>query len=176
MTHFAWHEEAVSRRHYRDGFDCGDLVLNAFLSRHAPRNHEQGGAKTFLAINDAAEAGPNILGFYSLYPISLAYARAPECVKRAPARDIPVFRLTGLAIDRSVQGQGLGGQLLLAAGRRSLLVAAQVGGVALLIDANHARSAAWYARYGAISLPDAPRSLLLPLKTIYAALAAADQL
>ena len=54
-------------------------------------------------------------------------------VKRGLARhEVPVFRLGRLAVDRSVQGQGLGGQLLLAEGRRCLLVATKAGGIALL--------------------------------------------
>jgi hypothetical protein len=43
----------------------------------------------------------------------------------------------------------------------------------MLIDAKDARSAAWYASYGALPLLDAPHSLLLPLATIEAALKAA---
>ncbi len=73
---------------------------------------------------------------------------------------MPVFRLGSLAVDLSVQSQGLGGQLLLAAGRRCLLVAAQAGGVALLIDAKNERVAEWYASYGAIPLLDTHLSLL----------------
>lgn len=107
----------------------------------------------------------------------MAYERAPEVIKRGLARhDVPVFRLGRLAIDLSVQSQGLGGQLLLAAGRRCLLVAAQVGGVALLIDAKNERVAEWYASYGAVPLLDAHLSLLLPFKTIHAALVTAGQL
>jgi len=79
-------------------------------------------------------------------------------------------------VDRTVQGYGLGGQLLLAAGRRCLLAAAEVGGVALLIDAKNERVAAWYETYGALPLLDAPRSLVLPLTTIEAALKAAGKL
>lgn len=60
-----------------------------------------------------------------------------------------------LAVDRSRQGQRLGGQLLLAAGRRCLLASAEVG--------------------GAVPLPDAPLSPLLPLATIEAALKAAGK-
>ena len=175
MSVLAWHEEAIAQAHQRDAFDCGDPALNAFLHRHARRSHEQGGAKTFLAINDGE--GQPILGFYSLSPASLDFARTPEIVMRGLARyEVPVFRLARLAVDRSVQGRGLGGQLVLAAGRRCLLVASQVGGVALLIDAKNARGASWYERYGAIPLQDAPLSLLLPLKTLYIALAAAGQL
>ncbi len=69
-----------------------------------------------------------------------------------------------------LQGQGIGGQLLLAAGRRCLLAAAEVGGVVLVIDAKNERVAGWYASYGAVPLLDAPLSLLLPLATIEAAL------
>ena len=79
-------------------------------------------------------------------------------------------------MDRSVQSLGLGGQLLLADGRRCLLAAAEVGGVALLIDAKNERVAGWYEAYGALRLLDAPRSLLPPLATIEAALNAAGRL
>jgi GNAT superfamily N-acetyltransferase len=78
--------------------------------------------------------------------------------------------LARLAVDRRLQGKGLGGQLLLAAGRRCLLAAEEVGGVALVIDAKNKRVAAWYAAYGAEPPLDAPLSLLLPLSTIKAAL------
>lgn len=83
---------------------------------------------------------------------------------------MPGFRLARLAVDRRVQGQGLGGQLLLAAGRRCLLASAEVGGVALVIDAKNEKVARWYAGYGAIAMADAPLTLLLPLATVEAAL------
>lgn len=46
----------------------------------------------------------------------------------------------------------------------------------MLIDAKNDRVAAWYASYGALPLLDAPRSLVLPLDTIAAALKAAGHL
>jgi GNAT superfamily N-acetyltransferase len=78
--------------------------------------------------------------------------------------------LARLAVDQTMQGRGLGGQLLLAAARRCLLVAAELGGAVLLIDASNDQVAAWYTGYGALSLLDAPRLLMLPLATITAAL------
>jgi len=168
----AWHEEPVSRTHNRQAFDCGEAALNEFLQRHARKSHELGGAKTFVAIDDRDNI--TILGFYSLAPASVEYARTPELVRRGLARhDVPCFRLARLAVDRRSQNQGLGGQLLLAAGRRCLLAAAEIGGVALLIDAKDRGVAEWYAKYGAVALLDAPLTLLLPLATIEAALKAA---
>ena len=174
MSLKAWHEEPISRKHGRGLFDCGEPALNQFLQRHARRSHDLGGAKTFLAIDNADNK--TILGFYSLSPASVEYARTPEIVRRGLARyDVPVFRLARLAVDRRVQGQGLGGQLLLAAGRRCLRAAAEVGGVALLIDAKNEGVAGWYASYGAIPLADAPLSLLMPLATIQTALKSAGK-
>ena len=164
-----WHEEPINKTHDRDAFDCGEDALNDFLRRYARKSHELGGAKTFLAINDADNT--TILGFYSLSPASVAYSRTPEIIRRGLARhDVPGFRLARLAVDRRVQGQGLGGQLLLTAGRRCLRAAAEVGGIALVIDAKNDRVAAWYAGYGAVPLLDAPLNLLLPLTTIETAL------
>jgi GNAT superfamily N-acetyltransferase len=165
----AWHEEPIHKKHDREAFDCGEETLNEFLRRYARKSHELGGAKTFLAIDDADNK--TILGFYSLSPASVAYARTPEIVRRGLARhDVPGFRLARLAVDRRFQRRGLGGQLLLAAGRRCLAASAEVGGVVLVIDAKNERAAGWYSSYGAVPLLDAPLSLLLPLAVIDAAL------
>jgi hypothetical protein len=54
--------------------------------------------------------------------------------------------------------------------------ASQAGGVALLIDAKNERVAQWYVSYGAVPLLDTALSLVLPFKTIHAALKAANKL
>jgi hypothetical protein len=172
MNDKAWHEEPIGKRHDREAFDCGESALNEFLQRYARKNHKMGGAKTFLAIDDADNK--TILGYYSLSPASMAYARTPEIIHVA-RHDVPAFRLARLAVDLKVQRQGLAGQLLLSAGKRCLLASAEVGGVAMLIDAKNARVAAWYASYGALPLLDAPLSLLLPLTTVEAAFKAARE-
>ncbi len=164
----AWQEKPVHKKHDREAFDCGDEAPNDFLRRYARKSHVRGGAKTFLAISDTDKT---ILGFYSLSPASVDYARTPEIVRRGLAKhDVPGFRLARLAVDRQWQGQGIGGQLLLAAGCRCLLAAVEVGGIVLVIDAKNEKVAGWYAGYGAVPLTDAPFTLVLPLATIEAAL------
>jgi GNAT superfamily N-acetyltransferase len=160
-----WREEALARSHDRKGFDCGEPILNDYLVRYARQNHEAGGAKTFVAVS--SEYPKRILGYYSVCPSSLEYERTPETIRRGLGHyDVPVFRMGRLAVDRTVQGQGLGGQLLMSCGRRCLAVATQVGGVGVLIDAKDERGAIWYASYGAVTIPDAPLTLLLPFSTI----------
>lgn len=170
----AWREEAISRRHDRRNFDCGSAKLNEYLRRYARQNHESGGAKTFVAVlpNEPAR----ILGYYTISPGAIEFVKVPATVTRRLGRyEVPVFRLGRLAVDRSVQGSGLGGELLLAAGRRALSVATEVGGVALAIDAKNERAARWYERFGALRLLDDPLKLVLPLKTIADALALATR-
>ena len=115
-----WREEPIAKKHDRASFDCGEPALNEFLRQHARQSHDKGTAKTFLAISESD--GKTILGFYSLCPASLEYSQYRRSFAKASLRhDVPVFRLGRLAVNRAVQGQGLGGELVLAAGERCLL-------------------------------------------------------
>jgi GNAT superfamily N-acetyltransferase len=168
-TALVWREQALARLHDRAGFDCGVPALNEYLRRYARQNHDTGGAKTFVAV--APESPAIILGYYTISPGAIAFAKTPAAITRKLGRyEVPVFRLGRLAVSRSVQGRGLGGDLLLAAGERALAVAQEVGGVALAIDAKDECAAAWYERFGALRLLDDPLKLVLPLDTIRATL------
>ena len=168
-TTLAWREEALARLHDRGAFDCGVPALNEYLRRYARQNHESGGAKTFVAVAPETPAG--VLGYYTISPGAIAFAKAPASLtKRLGRYELPVFRLGRLAVSCDLQGRGLGADLLLAAGERALAVAQEVGGVALAIDAKDERAAGWYERFGALRLLDDPLKLVLPLDTVSAAL------
>ena len=171
MTAIAWGESPLGKQHDRAAFDCGDDDLNLYLRRYARQNHESGGAKCFVA---APQDNPaRVLGFYTLSPASLAFARAPSVATRGLGRyDVPVYRLGRLAVDRALQGRGLGGVLLLRAAQRCMKVAREAGGVALLIDAKNDRVAQWYESHGAARLNDAPLSLVLPFAVVEKAMRA----
>ena len=160
-----WCEEPVGRRHDRKSFDCGEPALNEYLRRYARQNHEAGGARTFVAVAPTESA--RILGYYTIGPGAIMFSRVPASLTvRVGRYDVPVFQLGRLAVDRSAQGQGLGSGLLMAAGERALAVAAQVGGMALSIDAKDEKAARWYDRFGAVPLLDDPLKLILPLSVI----------
>jgi GNAT superfamily N-acetyltransferase len=169
MTPPAWHEEPIGKSHERKDFDCGDADVNEFLARYARQAHESGSAKTCCAIDNANPG--RVLGFYSITPAALDYARMPDTLRKGlPRHDVGGFRLARLATDRSVQGHGFGGQLLGAAARRAILAAEAVGGLILVIDAKNDRAAGWYESYGAVRLEDAPRTLVMSLATFALAL------
>src|SRR5207302_6263962 len=141
-------EEPIGRHHDRKAFDCGSPDLNEYLDRYARQNHESGGAKTFVAVSPAKPM--HVLGFYSISPGAIEFARVPAKLTRRLGRyDVPVFRLGRLAVSLSTRGRGLGADLLFAAGERALAVAKEVGGVALAIDAKDERAVTWYSRFGA---------------------------
>lgn len=169
-----WREEAIARHHDRNGFDCGSAELNDYLRKYARQNHETGGAKTFIAVPPDEPA--RVLGYYSISPGAIEFARVPaRLTKKLGRYEVPVFRLGRLGISRTLQGQGLGAELLLAAGVRALSVASQIGGVALAIDAKDERATGWYERFGAARLLDDPLKLILPLAVIAEAVAAVEK-
>lgn len=164
MTVTTWREEPIAKAHDRKSFDCGDPAMNDFLQRYARQSHEQNAAKTFCAIDVVGPA--RVLGFYTVAPSAVAHAVVPPTLARGMAQhEVAGFKLARLAVDRSVAGQGLGGQLLAAAALRCLRVAGEVGGTLLVINAKNERAADWYASYGAEPLRDRPLTLVMSLAT-----------
>lgn len=169
-----WREVPIGRHHDRKAFDCGSPELNEYIDRYARQNHKSGGAKTFVAVPPAEPA--RVLGYYSISPGAIEFAHVPAAITGKLGRyEVPVFRLGRLAVSLTVQGRGLGSELLLAAGIRALLVAAQIGGIALAIDAKDARAARWCERFGAVQLLDDPLKLILPLRVIADAVKAVEK-
>ncbi|WIW50393.1 GNAT family N-acetyltransferase (plasmid) [Bradyrhizobium sp. 62B] len=175
MTVPAWHEEPIAKSHDRETFDCGDDALNTFLMRYARQGHEQNAVKTYCAI--ANDAPSLVLGFYSVAPASVAHKAVAAVMTKGLARHkVPGFLLARLAVDKTVAGRGLGGQLLLAAALRCLRVTEEIGGVLIGIEAKNERAAQWYRGFGAEPLAYRPLTLVAPLATFADALRAAGRL
>lgn len=161
---FNWHEEKLTKQHNRHNFDCGNDELNGFLKKYARQSQDKYTAKTYVAIDNHTQ---KIIGFYTVTLTSLDVSSIPpEFSKGLGYHEIPLFVLARLAVDLSCQGQGLGGQLLIAAAQRCFAVAEQVGGIGFLIHAKDEAAAQWYRLFGAQSLPDTPLNLILPFKQI----------
>lgn len=79
-----------------------------------------------------------------------------------PRLDVPVVLIGRLAVDQSVQGQGLGALLLVDALRRSAQISEQVGIRAVEVDATKN----FYLKFGFRPLLDDPRHLFLPMHEI----------
>ncbi|MCC6236749.1 MAG: GNAT family N-acetyltransferase [Dehalococcoidia bacterium] len=167
--------EPVGRGHDRSRFDCGDAELNNYLRRYARQNHESGGARTFVAVVPDDPGRP--LGYYTVAPTAVEASRVPvEYIRRRGQYPVPLYLLARLAVDTTVQGQGLGADLLFDAGARAFRAASEMGGTGLLIEAKNERAAAWYRRFGAGPLLDDPLALVLSFDVINDALRASGAL
>jgi hypothetical protein len=96
-------EEIVARNERivltaRDGLRVLEL-LDHHLRRYARRNHESGGARTFVAV--APDMLAIILGYYTISPGAIAFAKTPAMLTRnLGSYEVPVFRLGRLAVSR----------------------------------------------------------------------------
>jgi GNAT superfamily N-acetyltransferase len=160
-----WRIEPLNQEHDRGRFDCGEAALDEYLQRYARQNQDSGIARTFVAVGTAEPR--RVIGYYSVAVGAIDRANLPvQAAKRFPGFPIPVARIGRLAVDRAMQGQGLGEDLMMDALRRTLRVAAEVGIVAVLIDAKHERARRFYARYEFEALPDQPLTLWLPMAAV----------
>jgi ribosomal protein S18 acetylase RimI-like enzyme len=158
------HLEALNKNHDLNNFDCGVPALNLWIQTTASQHQAKLLSRTFVATSPNS---PGILSFYALSmrgltptaDIPLAFA------KRLPTQ-ISAITLARLAVSLNAQGQRVGEELLVDAMRRSKQTAMSVGGTFLFVDAKDANAAAFYAKYGFISLPDSPLILCFKINDI----------
>jgi len=136
-------------RHDRAGFDCGVPELNRYLSQQAALDMKRKAAGCWVITtqNDVK----SVLGYYTLSAEALDAVDLPELPK-AISKKLPKYRRFGaailgrLAVDKSQQGQGIGGLLLMDAFHRCL--ALEVPVVVIVVDPKDEKVADWYARFG----------------------------
>lgn len=156
--------ERLTKRHDRDAFDCGEDDLNGFLRRFARQNQTRGYGRTYVAVRPG---DVRVLGFYTIASGSVAFEVLPEDARRRlPRYPVPVVHLARLGVDRSMQGQGLGGALLFDAFRRSLRVADELGVAAVEVAAKSEIARDFYLHHGFRDLEDDRFHLYLPLGVV----------
>jgi len=118
-----------------------------------------------------------ILGYFTLAAIKIIDTEMPnDLVRLFGIRHLtagaPAVLLAQLGVDQHARPTGLGTFLLQQALRQAVTGAAQVGGVALIVDAVNERIAAWYTKRAPDFRPLTPDGLrlILPMRTLVAAL------
>jgi GNAT superfamily N-acetyltransferase len=143
----------------RQGFDCGQQELNAWLRQVARQHQEKRLSKTFFAVRE--EAPGRSCGYYALTLAELENRHMPEAWRRKLPRRIPGVRLGRLAVDRQYQGKRLGELLLVDALARAQRIYAEAGGIGLFVDALDEKAAGDYLNFGFDASPDNPLLLFL---------------
>ena len=135
---------SLERSDVREGFSCGEPSLDRFLERYAwqnQRRHHLG--ITYVTVDDATR---RVLGYFTLAAASL---RSDESQVRVPGgyAEIPAIRVSRLAVDRRVQGIGLGSELVRAALTIARAESERVGCAGVIVDALSGAEG-FYARFG----------------------------
>ncbi len=142
-------------------FDCGHAGLDRWLRG---QGRAQGGARAGCLVTAGADG--QVLGFYTLGAGSVRREDLPLGGGRnAP---VPVLKLGRIAVDRSVQGRGIGAALVVDAIRRTHAVGLHAPVDALMTDAPDARAAAWFERLGFRPVPGRAGALVMPAGAIAA--------
>jgi GNAT superfamily N-acetyltransferase len=159
-----WSIRRLHKSHDRSAFDCGQPLLNEWLKVRAGQFDRRDLSRTFVATrpNDVI-----VLGYYAIATHRVKYDVLPPAeAKGLPHLDVPVVLIGRLAVDRTVQGQGLGALLLVDALRRSEQISDQVGIRAVEVDALDDDARRFYLHFGFRSLQDDARHLFLPMHEI----------
>ncbi len=148
-------------------FDSGQPELDVWLAEHALDAQRRRTARTFIRADESGVA----LAYYSLAAHVLQQAELPHGLARGEPRQIPAVLLARLALDRSLQGHGLGGVLLADALLRVVLASETVGARYVAVDSIDDRAAGFYEHHGFRRIPTT-RRLVQSINDIAAALRA----
>lgn len=159
-----WTIRRLDKDHDRSAFDCGQRILNEWLKDRAGQFDRRDLSRTFVATRPDDVL---VVGYYAVSTHRVVYEALPATeAKGLPRLDVPVVLIGRLAVDHTVQGQGLGALLLVDALRRSLQISEQVGIRAVEVDALDDVARKFYLKFGFRSLLDDPRHLFLPMHEI----------
>jgi GNAT superfamily N-acetyltransferase len=140
------------------------------LVEHASGADAAGSARTYVVVDKRED---RVVGYYALTVASLEREEATGRASRGmPRHPIPAMLLARLAVDESVQGQGVGATLLADAMQRTLLVAEETGIRLLLVHAVNEDARRFYLDYGFEPSPSDPMNLQLLVKDIRATIEA----
>jgi GNAT superfamily N-acetyltransferase len=158
--------EPLRDDHDLQPFDCGNDELTEWLQRFA-RHATAQGTRTYLLIADATG---NVVGYFAIAPHLVEREQMPRPIGRGAPKQIPAVLLAKLALDRELQGRGLGSELLVRALEQIVEVARAAGGKIVVVDAIDEAAARFYEHHDFEPIPGNPSRLVRKLSTIAAAL------
>lgn len=114
--------------------------------------------------------GKVVVAYLSLAAHLVVRADLPPRLGRGSPDAIPAVLLARLALDRSLQGQGLGGELLVDALSRAVQASDVAAARLVAVDAIDEAAAAFYEHHGFVAVPGNRQRLVQKVNDIAAAL------
>jgi GNAT superfamily N-acetyltransferase len=141
------------------GFDSGEPALDEWLRRHALQNEASGASRAYVVC-----AGKRVVGYYTLAVGAVAHAHAPGRVRRNMPNPVPVMLLGRLAVDKALQGRGIGTGLLRDAVLRTVQAAEIAGIRAILVHAISAAARRFYEEHGFVASSVDPMTVMITVR------------
>lgn len=162
--------EPLTEQHDPSAFDCGNEALDRWLRLRALKNQASGASRTFVVCD-----GLQVRAYYALAAGAVALNEAPARLRRNMPDPIPMAVLARLAIDRSLQGCGLGRALVRDALLRVLTAGESIGIRGLLVHAISEPALRFYQHVGFDPSPIDPMTLMVTLADLRANLGGTRQ-
>lgn len=160
--------QPLGNEHRISGFDCGVGSLDIWLVKHARAAVGAGSARTYVVVDAEQD---RVVGYHALSVASIEHDDATDRARKGmPKHPIPAMLLARMAVDRAVQGRGIGAFLLKDAMSRAVSVAEQAGIRLMLVHAVNGEARAFYEHFGFEASPADPTNLQLLIKDIRFAL------
>jgi GNAT superfamily N-acetyltransferase len=160
--------QPLDSEHRINGFESGVRSLDVWLVKHAHAAVGAGSARTYVVIDSEQE---RVVGYHALSVASIEHSEATDRARKGmPRNPIPAILLARLAVDKTVQGRGIGAFLLKDAMSRSVSVAEQAGIRLLLVHAVDEEARAFYEHFDFEASLSDPMNLQLLIKDIRLAL------
>jgi GNAT superfamily N-acetyltransferase len=150
----------LTQAHDGSAFDSGEIALDDWLRQRAWNNLQSAASRTYVV---CPAGSPKIIGYYALSMGQILAHDVVGSMRRNMPPQIPAIILGRLAIDRSVQGQGLGQALLADAVSRSQRAASEVSARLVVVHAISPAAEAFYLHNGFTRLPLEAPTLALDL-------------
>ena len=161
-----WTSAPLGEQHDLQAFDCGVTVLNDWLTGHAVSAAKRGTARTYVWTGAEDD---HVVAYYAITPHTVTRDEVSSSLASGFGV-VPGYLLAKLALDQTLHGQGLGGDLLHDALIKMVRAADVASGRLIVVDAIDDTAAKFYRRYDFQPVKDNPRRLVIKVATVRAAL------
>ena len=158
--------ERLSAKHAVHGFVSTNADLDSWLWNAALTADRAGTARVYVW----ADEDERVAAYFAIAPHTIRRDDVPSTVGRGAPVTIPAFLLARLALARSMQGRGMGGELLVAALGTTLDAVRLGGGRVIVVDAIDAKARTFYEHYGFRAVEPVGGRLVMKASTAAASL------
>ncbi len=157
-----YRSELLADHHRLDEFSSSNRELDDWLKQHAHHAAVMNTGRTFVW-----HAGDHrVVAYSTLAAHRVRRAHVAKRVGRGSPAEIPALLLARLALDASLHGQGLGGELLWDALTRAVAAGTIAAARLVVVDAIDDNAAEFYQHHGFVPSPDDAHHLVQKLSDI----------